>query len=217
MNKKIWISIVIIVLQIILAFYIGSHISADAKVPSHWNIRGEIDGYTSKWTAIILFPGINVLILVLLLILPVISVRYRNTPERFSRLIPSLSNILIFFFAVIHIYTLLLGAQLITTNGSFLYYAIGLMLILLGNIFPKMPSNFFMGIRTPWTLSSEYVWRKTHKVGGVCFVLGGLQMIFIPAIWGNNATAVTIMFIILMALILYSVIYSFILFKRSEK
>ena len=216
MKNKFWISVIIIMIQILLALYLSSFIAGDARIPSHWNIRGEIDGYTGKWTAILLFPAINLLLFVFMLILPIISVRYKETAERSSRMVPIITNIIIFFFAVIHIYSLLLGAELVSNTGSFLYYALGLMFILLGNILPKMPSNFFIGIRTPWTLSSEYVWRKTHKVGGLCFVLSGLLMIFIPAIWGNNSIALTIMFILFMILILYSVLYSFILYKKGE-
>ena len=217
MNKKFWLSIIIIIVQIALALYLSSFIADDARIPSHWNIRGEIDGYTGKWTAILLFPGINILMFIIMLILPIISVRYRETPERFSRMIPQITNIVIFFFAIIHIYTLLLGAELITNTGTFLYYSLGLMFILLGNILPKMPSSFFIGIRTPWTLSSEHVWRKTHKVGGICFVMGGLLMIFIPAIWGNHATALTIMFVLYITLILCPVLYSFFLYKKEER
>ena len=217
MNKKFWLSIIIIIVQLALALYLSSFIADDARIPSHWNIRGEIDGYTGKWTAILLFPGINIIMFMIMLSLPFISVRYRKTPERFSHMVPLITNIVIFFFAVIHIYTLLLGAELVSSTGCFIYYALGLMFILLGNILPKMPSSFFIGIRTPWTLSSEYVWRKTHKVGGICFVLSGLLMIFVPAVWGNNATAMIIMFILFMALLLYSVLYSFILYKKEEK
>ena len=216
MNKKFWISIIIIIVQIVLALYLSSFIADDAKVPSHWNIRGEIDGYSNKWTAILLFPGINFLLFIFMLILPIISVRYKESSERSSRMVPIITNIIIFFFAVIHIYTLLLGAELLLSNRSFIYYSLGLMFILLGNILPKMPSSFFIGIRTPWTLSSEYIWRKTHKVGGVCFVLSGLIMIFISAIWGNNSTALTIMFILFMTFVLYSVLYSFLLYKKDE-
>ena len=216
MNKKFWLSIVIIIVQIVLALYLSSFIANDAKIPSHWNFRGEIDGYSSKWTAVLLFPGINILLFIIMLALPIISVRYRETPERFSRMVPLITNIIIFFFAIIHIYTLLLGAELVLANGNFIYYAIGLMFILLGNILPKMPSSFFIGIRTPWTLSSEYVWRKTHKVGGICFVINGLLMIFIPAIWGNNVTAMIIMSVLFIALLLYSVLYSFLLYKKEE-
>ena len=217
MNKKFWISIIIIIVQLTLALYLSSFIANDARIPSHWNIRGEIDGYTGKWTAILLFPGINALLFIFMLILPIISVRYRETSERFSRMVPIITNIVIFFFAIIHIYTLLLGAELVSNTGSFLYYALGLMFILLGNVLPKMPSSFYIGIRTPWTLSSEYVWRKTHKIGGICFVISGLLMIFIPAILGNNATVLTVMFVLFMSLVLYPVLYSFILYKKEEK
>jgi uncharacterized membrane protein len=217
MNKKFWLSIIIIIVQLALALYLSSFIADDVRIPSHWNIRGEIDGYTGKWTSILLFPGINIFLFIFMLALPIISVRYRETPERFSRMIPQITNIVIFFFAVIHIYTLLLGAELVSATGSFIFYALGLMFILLGNILPKMPSSFFIGIRTPWTLSSEYVWRKTHKIGGICFVLSGLLMIFIPTIWGNNTAALTIMFVLFMALILYPVLYSFILYKKKER
>jgi len=217
MNKKFWLSIIIIIVQLTLALYLSSFIASDAKIPSHWNIRGEIDGYTGKWTAILLFPGINAFLFILMLILPIISVRYRETPARFSRMVPIITNIVIFFFAIIHIYTLLLGAELVSNTGSFLYYTLGLMFILLGNVLPKMPSSFFIGIRTPWTLSSEYVWRKTHKIGGICFVISELLMILIPAILGNNATALTVMFVLFMSLVLYPVLYSFILYKKEEK
>jgi len=217
MNKKFWLSIIIIIVQIALALYLSSFIVDDARIPSHWNMRGEIDGYTGKWTAVFLFPGINILMFIIMLILPIISVRYRETPERFSRMIPQITNIVIFFFAIIHIYTLLLGAELITNTGTFLYYALGLMFILLGNILPKMPSSFFIGIRTPWTLSSEHVWRKTHKIGGICFVISGLLMIFISAIWGNNSTALTIMFVLFITIILCPILYSFLLYKKEER
>ncbi|MCF7857995.1 MAG: SdpI family protein [Candidatus Cloacimonetes bacterium] len=216
MNKKFWISIIIIIIQLVLALYLSTYIATDARIPSHWNIKGEIDSYTGKWTGILLFPGINLSILLIMFVLPYISVRYKNAKKRFSRLIPLLTNMLIFFFAVIHIYTLLIGAEVVSAKGCFIYYTLGLLFILLGNILPKVPSNFFIGIRTPWTLSSESVWRKTHKVGGLCFVLAGLLMIIIPAIWGNNATAVLFMFIIVMLLMIYAIIYSFILYKKEQ-
>ncbi|MDA3813284.1 MAG: DUF1648 domain-containing protein [Candidatus Cloacimonetes bacterium] len=120
MNKKFWISIIIIIVQIALALYLSSFIASEAKIPSHWNFRGEIDGYTGKWTAILLFPGINVFLFIFMLVLPVFSVRYREAPERFSRMVPIITNIVIFFFAIIHIYTLLLGAELVSTTGSFI-------------------------------------------------------------------------------------------------
>lgn len=215
--KYFKIAVIIILVQIFLSFYIGLSLPDDAKVPTHWNFKGEVNGWSGKWTAILLFPGINLIILLLAFFFPAISPRYRNDPERFQRILPSFINILVFFFAVIHIYSLLLAKGTFPLEGNFILIVIGLMFVCLGNILPKLPSSFYIGIRTPWTLSSEHVWRKTHKTGGICFVLSGLLMIFLPAIWSNNALVITLMFILVMSLILFTVVYSFILYKRSDR
>ena len=108
MKKFKW-SFLVIIIQILLALYLGMQLSADAKIPGHWNFRGNIDGYVSKWTGIILFPAINILILLLLMALPYISVRYKSARARFEKIVPTLALIIIFFFACIHIYALLVA------------------------------------------------------------------------------------------------------------
>ena len=216
MSKFKW-CFVIIIIQIIASLYLGLSLSEDAKIPCHWNIKGEIDGYYDKWTGVLLFPGINLAMLLFIIALPYISVRYKNAQERFEKVIPSLAMIIIFFFAGIHIYTILLAKEILNPSGNMIFYLIGLMFIMLGNLLPKIPSNFFAGIRTSWTLSSEEVWRKTHRLGGISFVIAGLLMIVITAIMGNNSTANIIMFVLFMSLVLYPVLYSFILYKKEEK
>lgn len=217
MNKKFWISIIIIVIQLILAIYIGSFIEEDAKIPSHWNIQGEVDGYVSKTMGIYLFVGINIILLIIMIGLPYFSVRYKNAPQRFSKMVPIVTNIIIFFFAAIHVYILLIGAEKLEITGNFIFYALGLMFILLGNVIPKMPSSFFIGIRTPWTLSSELVWRKTHKLGGITFILSGLLMLIVPATSTGSKTAMTLMFVCVIILVLIPALYSFYLYKQDKK
>ncbi|MBL7149739.1 MAG: SdpI family protein [Candidatus Cloacimonetes bacterium] len=216
MSKFKW-CFVIIIIQIIASFYLGLSLAEDAKIPCHWNIKGEIDGYFGKWTGVLLFPGINLAMLLFIMALPYISVRYKNAQERFEKVIPGLAKILVLFFAGIHIYMILLAKEILNPNGNMIFYLIGLMFIMLGNLLPKIPSNFFAGIRTPWTLSSEEVWRKTHRLGGINFVIAGLLMIVITAVFGNNSTANIIMFVLFMSLVLYPVLYSFILYKKEEK
>ncbi len=216
MSKFKW-CFIIIIIQIIASLYLGLSLSEDAKIPCHWNIKGEIDGYYDKWTGVLLFPGINLVMLLFIMALPHISVRYKNAQERFERVIPSLAMIIIFFFAGIHIYMILLAKEILNPSGNMIFYLIGLMFIMLGNLLPKIPSNFFAGIRTPWTLSSEEVWRKTHRLGGIGFIIGGLLMIIIPLLWKNSQSALIIMFILVMIVCLYPVLYSFILYKKEEK
>jgi len=216
MNKFKW-CFVIVIIQIILSLYLGLSLPENAKIPCHWNIKGEIDGYYDKWTGVLLFPGINLVMLLFIMALPHISVRYKNAQERFEKVIPSLAMIITFFFAGIHIYMILLAKEILNPSGNMIFYLIGLMFIMLGNLLPKIPSNFFAGIRTPWTLSSEEVWRKTHRLGGINFVIAGLLMIVITAILGNSTTANIIMFVLFMSLVLYPVLYSFLLYKKEEK
>ncbi len=216
MSKFKW-CFVIIIIQIIASLYLGLSLPEDAKIPCHWNIKGEIDGYCDKWTGVLVFPAINLAILLLMIALPYISVRYKNARQRFEKVIPGLATIIIFFFAGIHIYMILLAKEILNPSGNIIFYLIGLMFIMLGNLFPKIPSNFFAGIRTPWTLSSELVWRKTHRLGGIGFIIGGLIMILIPLFWKNSQSALIIMFILVMIVCLYPVLYSFILYKKEEK
>ncbi len=216
MSKFKW-CFLIIIIQIILSLYLGLSLTEDAKIPCHWNIKGEIDGYFGKWTGVLLFSGINLAMLLFIMALPYISVRYKNAKERFEKVIPGLATIIVLFFAGIHIYMILLAKEILNPSGNMIFYLIGLMFIMLGNLLPKIPSNFFAGIRTPWTLSSEEVWRKTHRLGGINFVIVGLLMIVITAVFGNNSTANIIMFVLFMSLVLYPVLYSFILYKKEEK
>ncbi len=216
MNKFKW-SIFVIIIQIILALYLGWNLPDDAKIPSHWNIKGEIDNYVGKWTGILLFPAINIGILLLFIVLPYISVRYKKAKERFNLILPLISLIIIFFFACIHIYTILLAKKVICPAANPIFFLMGMMFIFLGNVLPKIPSNFFAGIRTPWTLSSENVWRKTHRSGGYSFVLGGLLMIMVPLLWRNSQTALIVMSILFLGAILYPVLYSFVLYKKEGK
>jgi len=214
MKKFKW-SILVIIVQILLSLFLGLQFQNDAKIPSHWNIKGEIDGYVGKWTGIFLFPGINLAVLLLLIALPYISVRYEKADERFDKIIPALALIIVFFFACIHIYSLLLARGIVSEVNRPLYLLIGLMFVLLGNILPKIPSNFFAGIRTPWTLSSEIVWRKTHRIGGFCFVLAGFLMIILPLFWKNSSNLSSLMFVLVILIVLYPALYSFLLFKKQ--
>jgi len=92
---------------------------------------------------------------------------------------------------------------------------IGLLFIVMGNYLSKIKPNWFMGIRTPWTLSSEEVWNKTHRFGGKIFILGGLLMILEPLLPTNFQLAV---FIITMVIILAGTVgYSLIAYLQEKK
>jgi len=217
MNKKYWIALIIVVIQLIVALSIASQLPEDAKIPVHWNFQGEVDSYSGKWMGTLLFTLINALILAFMIAMPYISVRYKNSQKRFQNILPSFALILISCFALIHIFSLLLAAKLLVENVKSLHLILGLMFLLLGNYLPKVPSNFFLGIRTPWTLSSEYVWRRTHRLGGICFVWGGILLIVSALIPATYAWMSNIIFGIFLLAVLLPVLYSFIIYKKEQR
>lgn len=92
---------------------------------------------------------------------------------------------------------------------------IGLMLAVLGNILPKVPRNFFVGIRTPWAISDEENWHKTHRVGGKVFLLGGFLMILSGVVPLSGAVMASLAWLI-MAVVLFPLVYSFVLYLKRK-
>lgn len=149
-------------------------------VPTHWNAAGVPDDYSSRAVGAFLVPGLMVGIYALLLVVPRIDPRRANV-ERFSETYALIRTGTVLFLAYIHgvtLYTILSGAERL--NSALITSAVGLLFLLIGNYMPRMRSNWFMGIRTPWTLSSERVWRETHRLGGRTFMLAGLLLLLSP-------------------------------------
>lgn len=215
-NKKNVFALIIIVLQLFFSLVIAVHLPADVKIPTHWNMKGEIDGYSSKWVGILLFPIMNLLILGMLRFMPIFSVRYKNSADRFEKVIPNFTLILVGFFALIHIFTLLVAIGFIGKVNQPIFILMGFLFIFLGNFLPKVPSNFYLGIRTPWSLSSETVWRKTHRVGGICFVISGIIMIMASLIGEYSQLLNQVLLTTVFVIIFIPIVLSFVWYKKEN-
>ena len=215
-NKKNVFALIIIVLQLFFSLVIAVHLPADVKIPTHWNMKGEIDGYSSKWVGILLFPIMNLLILGMLRFMPIFSVRYKNSADRFEKVIPNFTLILVGFFALIHIFTLLVAIGFIGKVNQPIFILMGFLFIFLGNFLPKVPSNFYLGIRTPWSLSSETVWRKTHRVGGICFVISGIMMIIASLIGEYSQLLNQVLITTVFVIIFIPIVLSFVWYKKEN-
>lgn len=215
-TKSFRIVFIIWAIQLILSFYFGLSLAADAKVPSHWNFKGEIDGWCGKWTAILLFPAINLAIILLAFFFPTLSPRYRKDPERFRKILPAFIGILVFFFTIIHIYTLLIARGILPVASHFILITIGLLFICLGNLLPKLPSNFYMGVRLPWTLSSEIVWRKTHRIAGWSFSLGGIIFVITGFVGEKTPIAQFILIAAFLLIILVPAFSAFLIYRKEQ-
>lgn len=164
------------------------------QIPTHWNFNGGVT-YEDKHSIWIL-AGMLPLFAVLLDVLPRMDPR-RSNYQKFSRFYDGFCLGLQLFLAIvlgIIISESLFPGRLNTVKIILLL--LSLMFLLVGNYLPKVQSNFYMGIKTPWTLSSDKVWRKTHRLGGklyaACGILGLLSALFLPA----NASGIVLLVLV---------------------
>lgn len=143
------------------------------RIPVHWNAAGEVDGYGGKFAGLLLTPLIAVGVYSLFFIMPKLDPGNRNY-ESFGKAYWALRMALMAYFAVLY------GAMLASIFGSPLnmttvvLLAVGVLFVTIGNVMSKIRPNFFVGIRTPWTLSSRESWDKTHRLGGWLFIAEGV-------------------------------------------
>ncbi|MDP8220261.1 MAG: SdpI family protein [Candidatus Stygibacter frigidus] len=217
MIKRYQVAIIIFLITVILGLVIGLPLPSDAKIPIHWNVEGKVDNTTSKTMGLIMMPGFILLLLLFFMFFPYISARYREQSKRFNKILPMFANIMILMFSSIYLLSLVVARKAEFDGTELMWVLLGIMFILLGNLFPKLPSSFFLGIRTPWTLSSEEVWRKTHRVGGYAFVIGGVFFI-LAGVAGNILGIGEILFyVILGIMVIYPLLYSYIEYQKLMK
>lgn len=208
-NRSLLISAAFILIGIVAAIWLWPKLPA--QVPTHWNFHGEVNGrHTRLWAA--LFPILGVAGMAFLTwLLPVISPnRFRIGP--FASVYTGLMLVVQGFMLVMGIITLLAGAGYPLPVPKIAMLSIGALFTILGNYMGKLQRNFFIGIRTPWTIASEATWERTHRLGGKLFVLGGLTVL-IGTLFGLPFPAA--MTVLLIAG-LYPALYSYVIYRRLE-
>ncbi len=147
-----------------------------AQIPIHWGLDGQPNGWAPKWLGLLLTPGLGVVLGGVFLTIPRFDPRREHIVASNQAWVAITGAAMLLLLAVhVLVIALTLGATI--DLGRVLGVGIGLMFAVIGNFLGKTRSNWFMGIRTPWTLSSERSWTKTHRLGGRLFMAVGLLSI----------------------------------------
>ncbi len=208
---------IVVLLMVVVATLVGVALWNRLPDPmaSHWGPNDEVNGYMSKFWGVFLMPLITLGMFLLFLAIPNIDPLKANIAQ--FRDVFNLFIALIVAF-MLYIYILTLRWNLGYTDfgmSKAMLPAMGILFFFVGYMLRKAKRNFFIGIRTPWTLSSDKVWDETHRLGSVLFMVSGV-LAFIGSFFGGM-TAFWFLFVPLIGSTLITLVYSYVLYQQETK
>ncbi len=184
------------------------------RIAVHWNLQGKADGFGGKLEGLLLLPAVSLGIYLLLRFLPLIDpgrANYTTFAGAYNAIRFSIS----LFLSAIYADTLLVALGYNVNINTMVGLALGALFIVLGNLMGKIRPNWFVGVRTPWTLSSKMSWTKTHRLAGWLFIGMGLM----AAAWG--VLQIDWLFAVMLGIdagcVLLIVVYSYIVYRRDPQ
>jgi uncharacterized membrane protein len=182
-------------------------------VPSHFNIDGIADKWSSKSDVVFLGIAAPVGVFVILTFIPLIDPFWKRIQNKYNLFLVfrDISIGFIVYFSIVGY----VSAREGTLATNMVVLGIGLLFMFLGNYLPKLPRNFFFGVRTPWTLASEQVWKRTHHISGWLFVASGLVMAILSF---SRLSQYAVLLAVLIPLVLFcGFVYPYFLYHRLER
>ncbi len=183
-------------------------------VPTHWNIKGEIDNWGSKSILWIIPFATTLFAYILLSIAPKIDPKgqIKQMGAKFYKL----KFVLVLFLSALALYVLYVTQQQQMSSPQLIFVIIGVFITALGNYMPSVKPNYFIGLRSPWTLESASVWKKTHRFAGKLWVLGGILILVLTLFLTQQQNYVAFISIIT-TITLIPLVYSYILYKEEKE
>ncbi len=185
------------------------------QVPTHFGFDGKANDWSSKKSLIYLIPGLQFSIYLLMLLIPAIDPKKKI--EQMGDKYFNFRLILTIFLSLLSTYIVYASKVGNIKNPNLLFALIGVMFAMLGNYFQTLRPNYFIGIRTPWTLENENVWKSTHRLGGKIWMIGGIIIAILSFNITDNQMFSIIFSTTLFILAVIPIFYSYWAFKNDKK
>ena len=183
-------------------------------VPTHFNLEGVADDWSGKNSLVFIPCGFGVGIYFLMLIIPVLDPKKKI--QQMGEKYYSLRLMLAFFFSLLAIYLLYASKAGSFKNSNMLFALIGILFAMLGNYFQAVRPNYFIGIRTPWTLENEKVWKKTHQLAGRLWMMGGIVIAILSFVMSNPSILGITFGSLVFIMVIIPVVFSYIEFRKEK-
>ncbi len=203
--------IAIVLIPFVYLAYIWNQLPE--KVPVHWNINGEIDRYGDKSELLLIPFLLPFLIYIIFSVIPKIDPK--NKLNQMGNKLQNLKFLMTTFMSALALFIIYSAKNQSFSNPNLIVALIGLFYIILGNYLKTIKANYFIGIRTPWTLENEKVWKKTHELAGKMWFVGGI-LVLINTLFLEKQTNFLIFMIITGIIAIVPIVYSYVLYKKES-
>lgn len=184
------------------------------SIPTHWGFEGEPNAWSPKVWGAWIIPLLSLVFLILFPLLPKLDPKRENY-EQFKKPWGVIQTSFVGLFAYMYGVTMYVTfhPEYNTSVGRAVVFGIGVLFVILGNVMGKVRQNYFVGLKTPWTLNDPEVWQKSQRFSGWMFVLAGLTFILEGVVW----FAILPVFIAMMfAVVILPIAYSFLLSRKPK-
>jgi len=183
---------------------------APDRIPLHWNVVGEVDRYGGKGEGLLALPLAALGIYLLMVLLPRVDPGRANYPRFASAYLvirASIVMLLAVLYGLVHLWIRGIRVDVATVTPLL----VGALFVVLGNLLGKIRPNWFVGIRTPWTLSSKMAWTRTHRLGGWLFILAGLLIMAAGVV--RHAATVWVIVAVVIGMTTWTTLYSYFVWR----
>lgn len=204
-----------ILIFVIVSFIIGIYLypKMPEQMASHWNAQGNVDDYMPKFWGVFLMPFVFAGLALLFIAIPRIDPLKKNI-EKFRKYYDGFIILFLIFMLLVYFQTILWNLGIEISPNIVIPIGLGFLFFYIGILFENAKRNWFIGIRTPWTLSSEKVWNKTHRLGSKMFKISGIVVLF-GFLFQKYATYFILIPVLFVAF--YLVVYSYVEYQKEKK
>jgi uncharacterized membrane protein len=181
-------------------------------IPMHWDFQGHVNGWGHKWWLFLTGPGAMLFMMLMFAALPWLSPK-KFEVDTFRATYLYIMVVLVALLAYVHLLILFSALGVIVDVSRALEGGICLLIALLGNVMGKVRRNFYVGIRTPWTIANEQVWNATHRFAAKTFFAGGLLGLIAVILRGPFWLPIAAILIAALAPVIYSLVF----YKQLER
>ncbi len=216
LNQFKW-SLLLIIIQFVTIISFTQLIPKNIQIPIIWNFQSEVITLVNRGLGLFLLLIVNICLLLFSSLLYKFKVFNKSEDRNYMEFIPRLSTIIIFYLCIFHVFMLFSARyNYLSTRIDFITFFIGLFLISLGNIFPKLPPNIVFGIKTHWSLFSKENWFKTHLIAGLSFSISGTILMIFSYVFSHFSSIIFGAKICGLSIILIPIFYSLFGSKKQK-